>query len=343
MFHLFGNILTPYGIAANNRGENEGNISRLQKIQWEGEIHSFVSSEAIRWQLRYDWQMKGYNVNRVWDTKNYDHIIWQNPSFNPMKYIDDDVLGFMRTEGAKYEVFPEEIGNEESEEEAESTVTKEVQTDEELEPSIIQSKGSKSSKSRKSKGKEKKIPGTALKRRGAFDVNRAISTLPFFGDITFNAASGQKGRTSLYSTEMHATRYQYVFAATPAYLYKPSRILGVLDSLVSIGKVAGNHARFLFDFSPDSIILRWTHDFSPRFFYCFKQDENGNISTPELVRSAKSGDIDPKELWIGGSIYEYLQDLGLEEVGANIFPGVKETVNNLKKVIVRDLKSLRRR
>ena len=32
-FHLYGNILTFYGVAANNRGENQGNITTLQKTK----------------------------------------------------------------------------------------------------------------------------------------------------------------------------------------------------------------------------------------------------------------------------------------------------------------------
>ena len=51
-FHLYGNILTFYGVAANNRGENQGNITTLQKLLWQGETHTVVSSEAIRWAIR---------------------------------------------------------------------------------------------------------------------------------------------------------------------------------------------------------------------------------------------------------------------------------------------------
>ena len=64
--HLFGAVLTGHGVAANNRGENEGNITTLQKLLWKGKVHTTVSSEAIRWAIRYYWQVKGYEVNRVW-------------------------------------------------------------------------------------------------------------------------------------------------------------------------------------------------------------------------------------------------------------------------------------
>ena len=101
-FHLFGNILTGYGTAANNRGENEGNITTLQKILWKEGVHTTVSAEAIRWALRYYWQTCGedYQVNRQWDDDANDNI-WQNSNFDDTIFIDDDVLGFMRAEGAK--------------------------------------------------------------------------------------------------------------------------------------------------------------------------------------------------------------------------------------------------
>ncbi|MEP0885450.1 type I-B CRISPR-associated protein Cas7/Cst2/DevR [Trichocoleus sp. ST-U3] len=293
MFHLFGNLLTSYGTAANNRGENEGNITPLQKLEWKGETHTIVSAEAIRWALRYYWQRAGYPVNRRWDEDAKpiaDHIL-QEPNFDEERFIDDDVLGFMRAEAAKLEA------------------------------------------SDQPKGKGKKAPkGTTTARRGVLDVSRAVSTTPYAGNITFNAVSGAKGGTSLYGTEVHATRYQYGYALTPDRLKDKSRIHAVLDGLISIGEVAGNHARFLYDFSPESIVLRWTHDFSPRFLYCFEEDETGEVLVPDLVRRVAAGDIDPKELWIGGAISETLGDLG-----ANVFPGVKSTVEALKQVIAEDL------
>jgi CRISPR-associated protein Cst2 len=293
MFHLFGNILTHYGTAANNRGENEGNITPLQKLEWKGETHTTVSAEAIRWALRYYWQKAGYPVNRLWDEEAKpvaDHIL-QEPNYDEERFIDDDILGFMRAEAAKAEA------------------------------------------SELPKGKSKKAaPGTVTARRGRLEVTRAVSTTPYSGDITFNAKSGQKGKTSLYGTEVHATRYQYGFALTPNSLKDKSRIHAVLDGLVSMGEVAGNHARFLFDFSPESIVLRWTHDFSPRFLYCFEENETGKILVPDLVRRVRARDIEAQELWIGGAISETLGDLG-----ANVFPGVKSAVAALKQVIAEDL------
>lgn len=294
-WHLFGNILTNYGTAANNRGENEGNITTLQKILWQGEVHSTVSAEAIRWALRYYWQTCGqYEVNRHWDDAQNDNF-WQNPNFDDRQYIDDDVLGFMRAEAAKSEANDEEEPTE---------------------------------------GKKKKKPDP--KRRGVLEVTRAVSTQPFAGDVTFNAVSGQKGRTSLYGTEVHATRYQYGFALTPDRLKDKSRIHAVLDGLTSLSKVGGNHSRFLYDFAPDSMVLRWTHDFSPRLLYCFVE-ENGEISAPDLLRRIQAGDIDPKELWVAGAILNTETGEQLEEYGVNAFQGIKPAVEDIKSRIREDL------
>lgn len=294
-FHLFGNILTGYGTAANNRGENEGNITTLQKILWKNEVHTTVSAEAIRWALRYYWQTvgNGDEVNRQWNDQTNDND-WQTPAFDPERYIDDDVLGFMRAEGAKVDASEE--------------------------------------KPAKKKG-EKAPKGTTTARRGVLEVTRAVSTQPYSGDITFNAKSGQKGSTSLYGTEVHATRYQYGFAMTPARLHQHDRVIEVLKGLTSLGEVAGNHSRFLYDFSPDSLVLRWTHDFSPRLLYCFEEDSDGDLTMPDLVRRIEARDLDPQELWIAGAAAETDDGEKLKQLGVHVNPGIKSAVNELISVI----------
>jgi len=214
VLHLFGNILTHYGPAANNRGKNEGNITPLQKLEWKGDVHTTVSAEAIRWALRYSWQQAGYTVNRCWndETNQFSPV---DMNFDANKFIDDDVLGFMRTEAAKVENLDG------------STEVTEEDADE--------SSDAKVASSRKTSKKKRQPPpkGIVLNRRGALEVSRAVSMTPFSGDITFNAVSGEKNRTSLYATEIHATRYQYGFALTPNQLKTKSHIFAVLDGLIS--------------------------------------------------------------------------------------------------------------
>jgi CRISPR-associated protein Cst2 len=293
--HLFGLVVTPQGVAANNRGENEGNITTLQKILWSGEIHTTVSAEAIRWAVRYYWQRQGIAVNWQWNEDKQDHQ-WQDPHWSKWSagepgFIDDDVLGFMLAEGAKSE------GNE-----AEG-----------------EGKG-------KSKGKAK---GTIEKRRGLLEVSRAISLTPFAGDITFNAKSGEKGSTSLYGTEVHATRYQYGFALTPEDLRIKARALDVVDAIVGLGEVAGNHSRFLYDFAPDVVVFRWTDDASPRMLYGFEAGDDG-LSLPEVLRRVAAGDIDAEELVLGGSLAATSIGEALKAEGATVVLGVKEAARLVK-------------
>jgi CRISPR-associated protein Cst2 len=89
--------------------------------------------------------------------------------------------------------------------------------------------------------------------------------------MTFNAKSGAKDRTSLHFHEYHNTRYQYGFALDPNHLKDKSRIFAVIDGLMSIRKVGGHNNVFCYDFSPESMVLRWTQKNSPHLFYCFEQ------------------------------------------------------------------------
>jgi CRISPR-associated protein Cst2 len=257
--HLFGLICTPYGIAANNRGENDGNITTLQKLLWQGEVHTTVSAEAIRWAIRYFWQRKGLPVNREWVEADNDHrwndprwIAWTDPDGKGRgrpRYIDDDALGYMVAEAGAND-------------------------------------GSDN-------------PGSAIKRRGPLEVTRAISLTPFAGDITFNAKSGTKTNTSLYGTEVHATRYQYGFGLTPEHLAERTHALEILDAVAGLSEVAGNQSRFLFDFSPEAVVFRWTDDFAPRMLYGFAMTEKGELDLPTLLGRLDMGDIDPSEIVLG--------------------------------------------
>ncbi|MFZ1935824.1 MAG: type I-B CRISPR-associated protein Cas7/Cst2/DevR [Thermoguttaceae bacterium] len=260
--HVFANFVTPFGTAANNRAETEGNITTLQKILWMGETHSTVSAEAIRFALRRHLAVaeKG-GTNRNWDEKERINS-WEEPDFTGWAsdkgktYIDDDLLGFMRAEAAK--------------DEGES--------------------------------------GSADVRRAVLEVTRAISLTPWPGDVTFNAASPgatpsaqKKGSNPVpYGTELHATRFQYGIALTPERLRDKSRAGKAIESLCNLGPVAGNHGRFLFDFSPDAVVFRITSDPAPRLLYCFSTNDDGRtVNAPSLLQRIKAGDIAADELIAG--------------------------------------------
>lgn len=282
--HVFGAIITANGTAANNRGLTEGNTTTIQKLIWNGSVHSTVSAEAIRFALR---RRLGEvePTNRTYDEQERRNE-WKDEKFSRWSekskdepFIDDDLLGFMQAEGAKQE-------------------------------------GEK---------------GGAKVRRAVLEVTRAVSLTPWAGDVTFNAASpgatpsaAKKGANPVpYATEMHATRYQYGFALTPARLRKPERAKVALRGLCALGEVAGNHGRFLFDFSPDSIVLRLTEDPAPRILYGFGE-QNGVLNIDDLVRKIRGGDIAPSELIVGGAISEHLDAAAQQALtGAQVLAGVK--------------------
>ena len=69
--YLYGTILTSEAVAANNRGENIGNTTTLQKVFHQDDLHTSVSAEAIRFALRYRFQLElgEGRVNRTYDAK----------------------------------------------------------------------------------------------------------------------------------------------------------------------------------------------------------------------------------------------------------------------------------
>jgi CRISPR-associated protein Cst2 len=281
--HIFANFVTPFGTAANNRAETEGNMTTLQKLLWMGDTHSTVSAEAIRFALRRRIG-GGEATNRTWDEDARNNA-WKDWTFKGWEtdkgktFIDDDLLGFMTAEAAK--------------EEAEGGTGK----------------------------------GSANVRRAVLEVSRAVSLTPWPGDVTFNAASPgatpsaqKKGSNPVpYGTEVHATRYQYGIALTPERLRDKSRAAVALTALCQLGTVAGNHGRFLFDFSPESVVFRVTDDPAPRFLYCFATTDDGKtVDAPQLLDRVKEGDIDAKELVLGGSIAKTATGQKLQALGAFI-------------------------
>ena len=152
--------------------------------------------------------------------------------------------------------------------------------------------------------------GSANVRRAVLEISRAISLTPWTGDVTFNAASpgatpsaAKKGTNPVpYGTEVHATRYQYSIAMTPERLREKHRIFAALNGISSLRTVAGNHGRFLFDFSPEVIVIRITEDPAPRMLYCFDtRDDGRSIGVVSLINRIKNGDIAANELFVGTS------------------------------------------
>jgi CRISPR-associated protein Cst2 len=186
-----------------------------------------------------------------------------------------------------------------------------------------------------------------VSRRGLLEISRAISTTPWRGEIMHSFASpgSNPGVTHTnpipYAVEVHNTRYQYGFALTPELLggqddngahalsfgEKKSRVQQILNGLTNLRRVGGNHARYLTDFAPDVLILRWTDDPVPRFLNCFQCDEH-NIFLPQLIKKVEAEDIEPQEIIIGNSL-EIPDCSRLEKLGVTVLPGIKAAVSHL--------------
>ena len=88
--------------------------------------------------------------------------------------------------------------------------------------------------------------------------------------------------------------------------------------------MAGNHGRFLFDFSPESVVFRLTQEPAPRILYAFQSDEAGTVGLSELLRKVRAGDVPANELVLGGAVVEALDSEARAALsGAVLLPGVR--------------------
>lgn len=305
-YYLYGTVLTRYGLASLNHGMRQGNKTLLQKVYWYGKIHSLVSSSAIRWALRFYLQKKAYSINRVWDEDEHINRL-TSEDFDPEQFLDDDIFGFALLESAETE--------------GDASTTK--------------------------KRKKQTKLSTPNQRMGALGMNMAVSLTPYDGTLKLGAKSGrEKDSTSLHFTEYHATRYQYYFGINATHLKDPSRILPLIDGIMELPKVGGNSNIFNYPFCPDSFIFQWTSHFASYISYCFEAcDGHGKGKqvklTKDFIGEVECGQINPDDLWIGGSIVEELQQLENFKQSnlskAHLNRNRNELIEALKAVIKRDL------
>lgn len=170
------------------------------------------------------------------------------------------------------------------------------------------------------------------KRRGALEISRAISLDPFWGDVAFGSKGGEKGKTSIHSTEVHCTAYQYTLALTPEHLKQPERAAGVLEAIAAIRHVGGNHSRFLYEFRPESLVIRITDDPSPWIMNCFAR-MGDSVGCRELIRLIEAQDIPPQELVVGGKIASSPYGDKLRALKVQVCEGIKPVIAIAKKLL----------
>ncbi|AUX38432.1 MULTISPECIES: DevR family CRISPR-associated autoregulator [Sorangium] len=305
--YLYGTVLTGEAVAANNRGENIGNTTTLQKVFHQDDLHTSVSAEAIRFAIRYRFQLQGLQVNRTYSSGKLVYIDEKRATWDPGGdvYVDDDLMGFMDAAAAAKE--REEEDGDESEEDADVS-------------------GAKGNGSKKGKLAAKpKVKGKTTKRPSPLAIGRAVSLRPYRGELSYNAVSGEKekGKLSLYSAEMHTTEYQYSFGLNLGDVVDKRNIGHLVEAILDPPPVAGNHARFAYDFSPASIVLRLTNAHSSRIQNCFDHDEaRRTYKVDRLLQRVESGDVPAGELIVAGEVAATPEGARLRELGATVLPGI---------------------
>ena len=176
------------------------------------------------------------------------------------------------------------------------------------------------------------------KRRGALEVSRAISLDPYWGDIVFGSRGGEKDNTSIHNTEVHCTAYQYTLTLTPSSLKDPKRAKLLLDAIPAIKHVGGNHARFLYEFRPESIAIRVTDDPSPWIMNCFERVGDG-IGCSRLVRLVDVKDVPASELIVAGEIVDTPYGEQLKGLNVNVCRGIKEAIAEAKTMLETEVKA----
>jgi CRISPR-associated protein Cst2 len=179
-----------------------------------------------------------------------------------------------------------------------------------------------------------------MNRRGILEISRAVSLSPWPGTISphfaspgSNVAVGPNAKTKQYEpipyqAEVHDTRYQFTFAMTPDALLKDkfARTERTLHAIRDLRRVASNHSRFLFDFAPEAIILRWTTDPAPRIMFLFEEDDRGRVSLKKLLRRVNGADVEADKLYVGIAFDGIPEVEALKAAGVHVFDGVKAVV-----------------
>jgi CRISPR-associated protein Cst2 len=302
--HIHANLLTHHGIASNNRGEGNGVTATLQKVCCDKEMYSTCSAEAIRAAVRAT--IPEEHRNRI-ETDD-GGFCFRDKTFSKL-YIDDILFGYMDAQAAKHDASDPEEAN------------------------------GKSGKNGKNGSKK----GTCNNRRGLFEANRMVSLSPWKGDVSFNI--GRKGGNlgsknadhgNIFGSEIHATRYQWPYTITPEKIPHEFVALFIefLKQTVHASHVAGNHSRYAFDYSAESVVVRATHSLDSRIMYCFDED----CGARKLVKQVEMGDIDAKELVLGGPFVESTDGQKLVSLGA--FAGKMHGINAAMEEVARRVKTL---
>ena len=175
-----------------------------------------------------------------------------------------------------------------------------------------------------------------LRRLGPTQVTPGISLKPYTNETAFCTRSVQnRDSNSLFHIEFHTTRYGYCVTVKVDDLIIPSRIFGLINAVMNIGRVGGHGNVFSYDFSPESFICRWTKTPQPMIQYAFDVEDSSQktvVIKEQIMEEIISEEIPSQELWISGPVAR-----GLSLGKAHIDCHRKNTIQQLKERISQDL------
>jgi CRISPR-associated protein Cst2 len=239
--YLSVNIISAPLLAANNRGENQGNISTLQKIESDMGTRTTLSGYAIARDIRHTMQVKGAKVWRGIVDRNADNLtgyVYQKPDGSGTS------VEMASAVPASADLFDDTLAF----------------------GYMIAAKGSKDE--------------DAFASTSNVELTTAISTTEWKGDTVFiqgQKAAGQKSSDDKKAAgqkssddktprpptfapaaqERHFTRYQFLLSANLTALKpRPNCITHVLEALKSI-QAGGNHARNASALVPEVMVWRF--------------------------------------------------------------------------------------
>ncbi len=167
------------------------------------------------------------------------------------------------------------------------------------------------------------------KRDSVLRMNMAVALQPYRHDASFHQSPVNRGQSpwknsatsALLHREVAYTAFQYPFALALGDCAKgegPAWTRALLKAISELSNVAGGHARSFFEMAPRSIVVRLTSSLVAGFdTYGFS--EKGEFA--ELPR-IHTGDLPPKEFWLGGELVRNLSSEEREELtkqGVHLF------------------------
>jgi len=235
---IFLELLTRKGIAANNRSESLGNIMPLQKLSdGEGNKRALVGGSAIQNGMRETCRRKHprlLNRERVSDETELMVVYTEPGMHDPNRYWDDCERGYL----------------------------------------IAASKA-------KWRDMKKKHPDLKIKRQALWNLSPAISTTYCHGETVLAQSpltrykeedsndGGKKNKkdthrnsetSGLRQDEVLITTFSWHADSSLASHSTPSQVFffktTLKDIIPELSNVAGNHARYSYDFSPGSVVCR---------------------------------------------------------------------------------------